>query len=428
MLHCVVLSSGSKGNCYYFNDGVNGVLIDCGIGPRVIFRKLADLGFDDPPIDAVFISHHHQDHVGKAAALERELHRRREAKARTVGSLYLDHKNTLKQDNGCGEKSLKPQMDEILQSGKLNSKMANLRGLNERLEGSSEFHLRYNQVCKVGNDYTVERMPLDMERFEDNDLKKLIKRKVSLSELIDRDKASNSRLYPSIITSFFCSNGTLYFSSAEALPTRPNIIDHESRIWVGGMCVEAFDLPHDAVGTLGFRIFSQGHWVGVITDLGHVTPAILDKMRTLSWMAFEFNYDRKMLFEGPYADVLKRRIDADFGHLSNEQAEQALMQAASPKLNYLVIAHISENTNAPQTALFHAKRALESIDLDEDVEIYLTEQGQSLSAMTLEPLEELESAVFEHKKPHDFNREISIKKAVETKAERQSPAITVSCS
>ena len=40
MFFCYPLSSGSRGNCYLFSDGISSILIDCGIGPRVIKRNI----------------------------------------------------------------------------------------------------------------------------------------------------------------------------------------------------------------------------------------------------------------------------------------------------------------------------------------------------------------------------------------------------
>ena len=40
MFFCYPLSSGSRGNGYLFSDGISSILIDCGIGPRVIKRKI----------------------------------------------------------------------------------------------------------------------------------------------------------------------------------------------------------------------------------------------------------------------------------------------------------------------------------------------------------------------------------------------------
>ena len=79
-------------------------------------------------------------------------------------------------------------------------------------------------------------------------------------------------------------------------------------IQVGDLTVEAFDVPHDAPETLAFRVGNGKHWAGVVTDLGYVPPKIIDKMRTMTFLALEFNYDEHMLQTGTYPYYLKDRI------------------------------------------------------------------------------------------------------------------------
>ena len=58
------LASGSRGNCTYIGDGHAGVLIDCGVSTKQILRRMAEVGLEDAPVDAVLITHEHSDHVG----------------------------------------------------------------------------------------------------------------------------------------------------------------------------------------------------------------------------------------------------------------------------------------------------------------------------------------------------------------------------
>lgn len=57
------LASGSKGNCTYIQTPHSQALIDCGIGPRRLFRELRQHGIDPKQIDSVFITHMHSDHI-----------------------------------------------------------------------------------------------------------------------------------------------------------------------------------------------------------------------------------------------------------------------------------------------------------------------------------------------------------------------------
>jgi phosphoribosyl 1,2-cyclic phosphodiesterase len=65
-----------------------------------------------------------------------------------------------------------------------------------------------------------------------------------------------------------------------------------------------------------------------------------------------------MLLEGPYPEVLKRRIRSDLGHLSNDQAADLLAQLLHPGLQHLSLAHLSEQNNLPEIARDRAGEVL----------------------------------------------------------------------
>lgn len=67
------LSSGSCGNCYYLGNSHYGMLIDAGLGPRVIKKRLAEHGIDFSSIYAVLITHDHYDHIKSAGYLGEKL-------------------------------------------------------------------------------------------------------------------------------------------------------------------------------------------------------------------------------------------------------------------------------------------------------------------------------------------------------------------
>jgi phosphoribosyl 1,2-cyclic phosphodiesterase len=68
------LSSGSCGNCYYLGNSYYGILIDAGIGPRVIKKRLAEYGVDISTIMAVLITHDHYDHIKSVGQLGEKMH------------------------------------------------------------------------------------------------------------------------------------------------------------------------------------------------------------------------------------------------------------------------------------------------------------------------------------------------------------------
>lgn len=63
MLKFLSLGSGSSGNCYYLTTGNTSILIDAGIGIRVLKKTLKSFDIEIDRIDAVFVTHDHADHI-----------------------------------------------------------------------------------------------------------------------------------------------------------------------------------------------------------------------------------------------------------------------------------------------------------------------------------------------------------------------------
>lgn len=57
-----VLASGSAGNCAFLQQDQFGLLIDAGIGPRVLGARLASIGASWRNVNAVILTHTHSDH------------------------------------------------------------------------------------------------------------------------------------------------------------------------------------------------------------------------------------------------------------------------------------------------------------------------------------------------------------------------------
>lgn len=73
-VHFFSLASGSSGNCYYIGNHDYGFLIDAGIGPRTIVKRLKEKNVSMNQIMAIFITHDHTDHVKYAGCLSKKFH------------------------------------------------------------------------------------------------------------------------------------------------------------------------------------------------------------------------------------------------------------------------------------------------------------------------------------------------------------------
>jgi len=112
--------------------------------------------------------------------------------------------------------------------------------------------------------------------------------------------------------------------------------------------VEVTVLPHDELGTSGFVIDHGGVRLGYATDLGRVPETLLGSFEGLAALALESNYDPQLQRASSRPADLKRRIMGGLGHLSNEQALEAVTHIARRgELHHIALLHLSRKCNDP---------------------------------------------------------------------------------
>src|SRR6185312_9950421 len=73
MMLMTVLASGSKGNSTVISSSRTRVLVDAGLSCRELLKRMALAGEDPSTLDAILITHEHQDHIAGLAVLARRL-------------------------------------------------------------------------------------------------------------------------------------------------------------------------------------------------------------------------------------------------------------------------------------------------------------------------------------------------------------------
>ncbi len=119
---------------------------------------------------------------------------------------------------------------------------------------------------------------------------------------------------------------------------------------VGDVQIEPFPVPHDAREPCQFKFVHGGRRVGIMTDIGHLTPHLVACAQACDGLLLESNHDTQMLRDGPYPWALQERIRNGYGHLSNDAAAALLGRLELEKLQFVALGHLSESNNTPHTA------------------------------------------------------------------------------
>jgi phosphoribosyl 1,2-cyclic phosphodiesterase len=141
----------------------------------------------------------------------------------------------------------------------------------------------------------------------------------------------------------YASYGTLNAARTELLGCA---INTHNVFNVGEVAVVPVIVPHDAKEPTQFVFEHCGVRIGVISDLGHITPFVAEQYQRCQGLMMEANHDPQMLLRGRYPERVKRRIAGNLGHLSNDQAAGFLDVVGHPGLR-VVIGHVSEENNHP---------------------------------------------------------------------------------
>lgn len=140
--------------------------------------------------------------------------------------------------------------------------------------------------------------------------------------------------------------GTFASNKAGELPHLIPVNSH-SIFSIGELKIQPVPVPHDAKEPCQYVFTHNGLRLGILTDVGHITPHIQRHYARCDALVIECNHDQEMLRDGPYPYQLKARVGGQYGHLNNQQAAEMLASADARRLRMVLAVHISEKNNHP---------------------------------------------------------------------------------
>lgn len=158
-----------------------------------------------------------------------------------------------------------------------------------------------------------------------------------------------------------------------------NIKIIDEGIEIGDIYVQPFDISHDAVKPVGYKVFNKNKKISLLTDTGCVTPSIKQNVMNSDLILLESNHDEDMVLIGSYPWPLKRRVLGDHGHMSNDLAGRLLCEILKKGNEIVLLAHLSKENNFPELAYKTVENILNEngIFLENGITLNMTHRDKS---------------------------------------------------
>lgn len=133
----------------------------------------------------------------------------------------------------------------------------------------------------------------------------------------------------------------------------------ERAIIINNVVVGYFPVYHDAYEPLGYTMETlEEEKVSVCLDTGKVDNYMVDCMKNSNIYVIEANHDPDILMASEYPESVKERIMSERGHLSNQQAAEALSKLVRGNGEMVYLTHLSRTNNIPELAKMTVESAL----------------------------------------------------------------------
>jgi len=302
MVRFTVLASGSKGNSTVVCGGHTRILVDAGLSCRELFKRMKLAGEDPATLDAIIVTHEHQDHINGLAVTARKL-------GIPVYFTEATHRAWVRWITPRRQMTYAQWLEQCRRDAEARQAEAAASTLAEECE------------CEESDEATAADPLCESAP-------------AGSAEKTEEPKPDPSWL-PAV--QFF-------------QPGRP--------FQIGDISVSPFTIPHDAVDPVGFVFQAEGVRMALATDLGYVPPNVKAQLKAVDVLMLESNHDLEMLRDGPYPWQVKQRVLSRVGHLSNDATAEFLETSYDGQATYVILGHLSESNNLPELARVSAERAL----------------------------------------------------------------------
>jgi phosphoribosyl 1,2-cyclic phosphodiesterase len=325
-MRMTVLASGSKGNSTVVASANTRLLIDAGLSCRELLKRMKLADEDPAALDAILITHEHQDHITGLATLARRLRI----------PVYLTeptHRAWVRMVTPRTTMTYAQWLDHIQKEKELRAAAATTSS-SATTTSSSEV-----VILSAAKDPCISS--LSATAFPDQT-------NLASNAAEDPDEDEDDCQPPAV------KRDPAFLPTVEYFRSGTNFS-------IGDISITPFTIPHDAADPCGFVFESQSDAVrmAIATDLGYMPPNVKAALKRIDVLLLESNHDLEMLKDGPYPWAVKQRVLSRVGHLSNHATAEFLARDYDGTATYIVLGHLSESNNAPELALISAEQAIQ---------------------------------------------------------------------
>ena len=135
------------------------------------------------------------------------------------------------------------------------------------------------------------------------------------------------------------------------LPSLCNCVCANKPFKIGDFEITPIETSHDATNPCAYFINDKEESLFYMTDTGVFLDECLPLFKNPDYLIIESNHDIRMLLHTNRPFELKNRIMSEKGHLCNEDSAVAALAIAGDNTKEIILAHLSEEANTPETAL-----------------------------------------------------------------------------
>jgi phosphoribosyl 1,2-cyclic phosphodiesterase len=349
MMRMTVLASGSKGNSTVISSSRTRVLVDAGLSCRELLKRMSLAGEDPAQLDAILITHEHQDHIAGLSVLARRLN---------IPVFFTEptHRAWVRMLTPRTTMTYAKWLDHVQQEKEARALAASAASIDQ----AAEIAARSEAVASISAEAAA------LNRSDDPN--------AGLELTIDPDEEE------------LCGAESRPAVTQKADPTQLPAVEYfhsGTQFSIGDIDITPFTIPHDAADPCGFVFESEGIRMALATDLGYMPPNVKAALRRIDVLLLESNHDLEMLRDGPYPWSVKQRVLSRVGHLSNHATAEYLQKDYDGGASWIVLGHLSEANNAPELARLAAEQALGHHPTLLGNRILLAQQDIPLEAITL---------------------------------------------